>query len=105
MSGEAGEADREQSQERAAHEAAVLMGERAREALRNEAIMAFFEEIERKAVDAILATKPTEDLERLRLVVVASTIRGLVRFLHDGVAEGDYAGRLLERINREDEAR
>lgn len=85
--------DRQQAEEE--YRAELRLGEAAKAVLENEAAMAYFDQVERKAVDAMLACKPVEDLERLRLAVVAQTVRQFKQFLKDGVAAGDYAARML----------
>jgi hypothetical protein len=94
----------QERQEREANQALRLAAV-ARDAIRNEAVQAYFDEIEAKAIDAMIAAAPTEDLERLRCAVVAGTIRGMRRFLEDAVAGGDYAAELLKQLNKGVKAR
>ncbi len=85
--------DRQQADEE--YRAQLRLGEAARAVLGNEAVQAYFDAVEAKAIDAMLACEPVQDLERLRLAVVAQTVRQFKQFLRDGVTAGEYAARAL----------
>lgn len=90
--------------ERAGHAAAVIRAEAAQQALQNVAVMAYFDEVERKAVDALLGADLGADPTLwLRLTTVAQTIRGLKRYLQEARDLGEYAGEMLRRIEQERE--
>lgn len=95
----------EREQERQAHQDQLRISAAAAAALQNEAVMAYFDEVETRAIDAMLAADPTEDLARFRLSVVAVTIRHLKAFLREARPAGEFAAAMLERIRKEESSR
>ncbi len=89
-------------QERAAAVEQLQFSEAARQALQNEAIMAYFREAEAKAIDALLGAAITDDLGRLRLATVAQTVRNLISYLQQGRDLGDFARSIIADIDKED---
>lgn len=85
----------DRAQADAAYRADLRLAEAAQAVLENEAVMAYFDAVEAKAIDAMLACEPVQDLERLRLAVVAGTVRQFRQFLRAGVASGEYAAQAL----------
>jgi len=88
---------------RRAYQAELDLAVAARAALDNRAVLEYYDAVEKKAIDAMLACGPTEDLERLRLSVVASTIRQMKAFLAQAVAAGDFAAQMLGRTTQQGE--
>lgn len=88
--------------ERAAHHADIELSEAAQQALQNRAIMAYFEEAERKAVDVLLDVDLSGDPTTwLRLTTVAQTIRRMKQFLQDAREAGAYAEEQLKLMDKE----
>lgn len=86
------------AEQETAYRADLRRAEAARAVLEhNEAAMAYFDEVERKAIDALLACAPTEDLERLRLATMANVVRQFRQALRDCVTTGDFVAQLLGR--------
>lgn len=92
-------------QERAAHRRALVLAEAAELARSNAAVTAYFNEVEARAVETLLALPPQADLERLKLAVVAKTIRELRAFLEDARDGGVYAQEMLARMDQEESTR
>ena len=89
------------SDERAGHLATMRLAEAAQEAQRNEAVMAYFEGVETSAIDALLGCDVLDDAKRLRLTVVAQTVRQLKQFLNDARDMGGYAESMLAQLDKE----
>jgi hypothetical protein len=53
----------------------------AHQALQNPAIVAYFDRVEKKAIDALLACDALDDRKRLKLTIVAQTVRELKSYL------------------------
>jgi len=87
--------------ERAGHLSAMRLAEAAQEAQRNEAVMAYFESVETRAIDALLGCDVLDDAKRLRLTVVAQTVRQLRQFLTDARDMGAYSESLLKQLDKE----
>lgn len=84
---------------RDAYQAEVEQSEAARQALQNPAIMAYFREVETKAVDALLSVDLSGDPTTwLRLTTVAQTVRRMSQFLQDARDSGAYAADALKRM-------
>jgi hypothetical protein len=90
-------------QARAIHGAAIEQSQAALQAQQNPAIMAYFEEAERKAIDALLSVDLAGDeTRRLRLITVAATIRKMRLFLSQARDAGAFAEDVLKRMNEEE---
>ncbi len=79
------------------------MSEHAKAALDNPAIQDYFSTAERQLIDAWVACEDPTDAERLRLGV--GVIRKMRQALENGVAAGAFAKQMLERMEKEDQAR
>jgi hypothetical protein len=89
-------------EERAGHMAAVQLSQAAQQAQQNAAIVAYFDGVEAKAIDALLGCDVLDDTKRLRLTVVAQTVRQLRQYLNDTRDMGAYAEGLLKQLDKED---
>jgi hypothetical protein len=82
---------------RAAHQAEVDLGEAAQQALQNQAVMAYFERAEQKAIDALLSVDLAGDPTTwLRLTTVAQTMRKLKEFLVGARDAGAFVSEILK---------
>lgn len=81
----------------------IQVSEAALQAQQNQAIMAYFEEAERKAVDMLLSVDLAGDPTTwLRLTTVAQTIRRMKVFLAEARDAGAYAEDALKRMEKEE---
>ena len=89
-------------EEHAGHMAALEISQAALQAQQNQAVMAYFDGVEAKAINALLGCDALDDAKRLRLTVVAQTVRQLKQYLHDARDMGAYAEGMLKQLDKED---
>lgn len=88
--------------ERAGYVDTLELSQAAQEALQNRAVMAYFEDVERKAIDALLGVDLAGDPATwLRLTTVAQTTRKLRTYLQEARDLREYAEEMLRRIDKE----
>lgn len=97
--------DEQRERQRAEHLAALARAEAAKTLLEDPLVTTYLAEIETNAIDAMLECKATEDLERLRLSVVALAIRRFRVSLNEAQSGAEFAAAQLQRMDREDGVR